>query len=78
MKAQKINIRNYQSNIEVFAEFKNQEDNGRIYSIETNSDTIPSASYIPTILDIIEKCDNLITREQASEIKHAIKMNMNF
>ena len=78
MKAQKIDIRDYRSNIEVFAEFKDQEDNGRIYTIETTNDTIPSASYIPTISEIIEECDNLITRKQASEIKHAIKMNMNF
>ncbi|MFA6897771.1 MAG: hypothetical protein WCQ96_05850 [Patescibacteria group bacterium] len=79
MKAKTIDIRNHRSTVEVFADFckENQNHNGRIFMLDTTSDSIPSASYIPSINDIWEICEN-ITREQAKQIQHAIRRNCNF
>jgi hypothetical protein len=82
MKAKKINIRNYCSNIEVFAEFgrgrdednPNEED-GRILSITTDSDHFPRRSSVYTLAEIVEKCGGLVTYNQAKEIKEAILTN---
>lgn len=74
-KAISIDIRNYRSNIEVFARFARTEDNGRIFTASTNADSYPTASSIPTIRQIWEDCDKQITLEQAREIKQAIYDN---
>jgi len=70
-KAKEIEIREYPSNIEVFIH-EPEELIGRVYLVECTGDTIPSASYVPTIDEIVAEAHNILTRAQASEIKKHI------
>lgn len=77
-KAKSIEIRNYRSNIEVYASFGDDNDmyGGRVYHRTIDIDSIPSASYIGTIREIQEECigdDYGITLAQARVIKNHIK-----
>ncbi len=78
--AKSIRIEAYPANIEVFADFGDDEVGGRIYIAHTSADDIPSASYIPTIDEIRDEArfgDTYgITRKQALEIKYAIRRNI--
>jgi hypothetical protein len=75
-KANSIDIREYNSNIEVFASRDDDDDNwegrGRVLSITCDADTIPSASYVPTIHDLHSDADGYITLDQCREIKERI------
>ena len=62
-KIYEIRINRYRSNIEVY--LVGHPDITRIYYLTTDSDSIPSASYIPTIRNIYESCDKIITLDQA-------------
>ncbi len=75
-KAKSIRIDNYGSNIEVYADFGegNEEEGGRCYFHYTDGDTIPSASFLPTIREIWEDA-GVITLAQAREIKEAMRDN---
>ncbi len=80
--AKSIRIDEYQSSIEVFADFGDDEVGGRIYIAHTSADDIPSASYIPTIDEIRDEArfsdTHGITRKKAREIKDAIRRNTQF
>ncbi len=80
--AKSIRIEAFQSSIEVFADFGDDEVGGRIYIAHTSADDIPSASYIPTIDEIRDEArfsdTHGITRKKAREIKDAIRRNTQF
>lgn len=75
-KAQSIYIREYNSNIEVFASRNDDNGNwkgaGRVLSITCDADTIPSASYVPTIKQLHNDADGYLTTEQCRTIKNRI------
>lgn len=75
-KANSIDIREYNSNIEVFASRDDDEGNwegsGRILSITCDADNIPSASYVPTIRQLHENAQEYLTLKQCRAIKDRI------
>lgn len=79
-KAQDIEIRDYQANIEVFASRDDDdgtwEGSGRILNIPCSADDIPSASHIPTIRELHADAEGLLTLDQCREIKTAIRRHV--
>jgi hypothetical protein len=75
-KANSIDIRAYQSNIEVFASRDDDngywEGSGRILTYTIDADTIPSASYVPTIRQIHADANGYLTMAQCRTVKQAI------
>ena len=81
IKIRDIRIDRYNSNIEVYAinsEEASEMGLTRIWTETTDADSIPSASYVPTISYIKETLadhDIWISRDTAKEIKMAIYDN---